>query len=164
MKKNILDDEYKKFVKLYQYYIFENQFENFQKKIQKYEKFYDNNFYDYNDINDIYFVNKKVKHLYNKCDISFSSKNKLFKHLQKTYRKSKIFDAIFEAFEIISEIFETIFEIFETIFKIFDAIFETYVAIFEINKTSISFEKFVIFIINNVKIIIIIHFIIIYIM
>ena len=81
MKESTLDDEYEKFIKLYQYYVFEDQFENFQKDSQEYEKFYDNNFHDYDDINDIHFVNKEIKHLYNKYDISFSSKNKLFKHL-----------------------------------------------------------------------------------
>ena len=85
MKKNILDDEYKKFIELYQYYAFEDQFENSQKNSQEYEKSYDNSFHNYNNINNIYFVNKEVKHLYNKCDISFSSKNKLFKHLREIY-------------------------------------------------------------------------------
>ena len=81
MKKIIFDDKYEKFIKSYQYYVFEDQFENFQENSQKYEKFYDSSFHNYNNINDIYFVNKKVEHLYNKYNISFSSKNKLFKHL-----------------------------------------------------------------------------------
>ena len=48
-------------------------------------------------MNDMYFVNKGVEHLYNKCDISFLSKNKLFKHLRETYRKFKMsFEATFD--------------------------------------------------------------------
>ena len=84
-------------------------------------------------MNNIYFVNKGIEHLYNRYNISFSSRNKLFKHLRKTYRKFKI--------------------IFDVIFKAFDVIFE-------IDEISISFEKSVAFIINNIKIIIIIHFIV----
>ena len=53
-----------------------------------------------------------------------------------------------------------IFEIFETIFEVFDATFETYIVIFEIGGTSISSKKFAASIINNVEIIIIIHFIV----
>ena len=93
-----LDDKYEKFIKSYQYYVFEDQFENFQENSQKYEKFYDSSFHNYNNINDIYFVNKKVEHLYNKYNISFSLKNKLFNYLRETYRKFKIsFDADFQA-------------------------------------------------------------------
>ena len=39
----------------------------------------------------MYFVNKRVEHLCNKCDISFSLRNKLFKHLRGTCRKFKVF-------------------------------------------------------------------------
>ena len=104
MKKITFDDEYEKSVELYQYYIFENQPENLQENSQKYEKFYDNNFHNYNDINDVYFVSKGVEHLCNKCDISFLSRNKLFKHLRKTYRKFKMF------FEIVFDVaaFDTV--------------------------------------------------------
>ena len=53
-------------------------------------------------MNNIYFVNKGVEHLYNKCDISFSSKNKLFKHLRKIYRKFKMsFEATFDVTALI---------------------------------------------------------------
>ena len=41
-------------------------------------------------MNDVHFVNKGVEHLCNRYDISFSSKNKLFKHLRETCRKSKM--------------------------------------------------------------------------
>ena len=143
MKENIFDDEYEKFVKSYQYYAFEDQFENSQKNSQKYKKSYNNNFYDYDDINDIYFVNKEIKHLYNKCDISFLSKNKLFKHLRETYRKPKTFETVFETFEIV--------------FEASDAIFGIYAVIFETDGTSISSEKFVTLMVNNVKIVTIIH-------
>ena len=87
-EKNILDDEYEKSVESYQYYVFKDP-ENLQKNSQKYEKSYDSSSHDYNDINNVYFVNKRVEHLCNKCDISFLSKNKLFNHLRKTYRKFK---------------------------------------------------------------------------
>ena len=108
MKKSILDDEYEKFIKLYQYYIFEEHFENLQENAQensqKCEKSYDNNFHNYNDINDVYFVNKGIEHFYNKYDISFSSRNKLFNYLRKICRKFKIIiealDAPFQVNEI----------------------------------------------------------------
>ena len=97
MKKITLEDKYEKFIELYQYYAFEDQPENLQENFQKYEKSYDSSFHNYDDINNVYFVSKEVEHLYNKCDISFSSKNKLFKHLRETCRKSKVF------FDIISQ-------------------------------------------------------------
>ena len=78
-------------------------------------------------MNNVYLVNKRVEHLYNKYNISFSSKNKLFKHLRKTCRKFKI--------------------IFETASGAFDATFQ-------INETSSAAP-----IINNAKVITIIHFI-----
>ena len=67
--------------------------------------------------------------------MSFSLRNKLFKHLRETCWKSRIFDTVFEAFEGICRKPKT----------------------FEIDETSISFEKFAAFMINNVEIIIIIH-------
>ena len=123
-EKSILDDEYEKFIESYQYYAFEDQSENLQENSQKYEKSYDNNFHNYDDINNIYLVSKEVEHLYNKCDISFLSKNKLFKHLRENCWKFKIS-------------------------------FETFNVTFQINNT-----LFVIFMINNAKVITIIHFIV----
>ena len=73
--------------------------------------------------------------------------------MRKIYRKFKTFDVIFE-------VFETIFGVSKTIFEVFDATFGIYIIIFEAVETSISFKKFVAFIINNVEIIIIIHFIV----
>ena len=98
MKKITLDDEYEKSIKLYQYYASENQPENLQENFQKYEKSYDSSFHNYDDINDMYFVSKGVEHLCNKCDMSFSLRNKLFKHLRETCRKFKVF------FDIISQV------------------------------------------------------------
>ena len=122
-------------------------------------------------MNDIHFVSKEVKHLYNKCDISFSSRNKLFKHLRKTCRKFKTFDAVFEASEAISGTFDIIFETFDTIFGAFEAVFETFETVFGISETisevfdaafgvggtPISSEKFVALMANNVEVITIIH-------
>ena len=90
-----------------------DQFDNSQKNSQKYEKSYDSNFHDYDNINNIDFVNKGVEHFYNKCDISFLSKNKLFKHLREIYQKFKIYsDAAFEAFDATFQINETSFAAF----------------------------------------------------
>ena len=75
--------------------------------------------------------------------------------MRETYRKFKTFNVIFEAFDVIFGISKTVFEVFETIFEAFDATFEIYVLTFKI-----EFEKFAIFIINNVEIVIIIYFII----
>ena len=53
----------------------------------------------------MHFVNKGVEHLYNKYNISFSLKNKLFKHLRETCRKFKIFfETVFDvvAFDVIA--------------------------------------------------------------
>ena len=96
-KKITLDDEYEKFIESYQYYVFENQPDNLQENSQKYEESYDGSFYDYNDMNDVYFVSKEVEHICNKCDMSFLSKNKLFKHLRETCRKFKVFfESVFD--------------------------------------------------------------------
>lgn len=73
-----------------------------------------------------------MKHFYNKYNILFLLKNKFFKYLRKNCRKFKI---------------NRIFENFNVIFKIN-----------EISKNSL--KKFVVFIINNVKIITIVYFII----
>ena len=108
MKRITLDDEYEKSIKSYQYYAFEDQFEDLQENSQKYEKSYDSSFHNYNDMNDVYFVNKKVEHLCNKYDISFLLRNKLFNYLREICRKFKI---IIEAFDAASQINETSFAV-----------------------------------------------------
>ena len=47
----------------------------------KYENIYNNNYIDYNDIYNIYLIFQKIVYIYNKCEIYFSLKNKLFKYL-----------------------------------------------------------------------------------
>ena len=114
-------------------------------------------------MNDVHFVNKKVEHLYNKYNISFLSKNKLFKHLWETCRKFKLsFEA---AFDITFQINNTLFVIFminnakiviiHFIAKLRDAIFRSnynfrnwkyvtfkirYSSNFEAEKNDISFD------------------------
>ena len=83
-------------------------------------------------MNDIHFVNKRVEYFYNKCNMSFLLRNKLFKHLRETCRKFKIF-------------FETAFESSDAAFGVFDAIFQI--------------SGFAVFMINNAKVITIIYFI-----
>ena len=42
----------------------------------------------------VHFVNKKIDHIYNKCETYFPSKNKLFKHLRNSCSKQNLIEVL----------------------------------------------------------------------
>ena len=88
---------------------------------------------DYNNIYNVYFVNKKIDHIYNRCEICFSLKNKLFKYLRSLCSKQ---NSIKDLLKIINNLLKMIFNKFIT---------------FIINNVYIEIIKFIIKLHYNIK-------------